>query len=87
MINVGGMDDGGELEGKRATLQSANYGKVMEAFVDRSILAEITLADLKLEIEEIKTYVENGERKNRPEENLTEWEEERIEKLEDEIEE
>ncbi|RHZ36276.1 AAA family ATPase [endosymbiont GvMRE of Glomus versiforme] len=86
MINVGGMDDGGELEGKRATLQSANYGKVMEAFVERSILAEITIQDLQLEIQEIKTYVdENGNRQERPEENLTEWEEERIEKLEEDI--
>src|SRR6266487_2331164 len=55
IINVGGMDDGGELEGKRATLQSANYGKMMEAFAERSYLAEITLEDLKREIEEIKT--------------------------------
>ena len=66
------MDDGGELEGKRATLQSANYGKVMEAFVDRSILAEITIEDLKLEVEEIKTYIEDGEKKKRPEKNITE---------------
>jgi len=86
IINVGGMDDGGELEGKRATLQSASYGKVLEGFLERSILAEITIEDLKLEIEEIKTYVdENGNREKRPERNLTEWEEERIEKLEQEI--
>jgi hypothetical protein len=52
------MDDGGELEGKRATLQSANYGKMMEAFVERSYLAEITIEDLKREIEEIKTRKE-----------------------------
>jgi len=58
IINVGGMDDGGELEGKRATLQSANYGKMMEAFVERSFLAEITIADLEKEIVEIKTRKE-----------------------------
>src|SRR6185295_6993132 len=58
IINVGGMDDGGELEGKRATLQSANYGKMMEAFVERSFLAEITIEDLEREIEEIKTRKE-----------------------------
>ncbi|CAH1756747.1 3948_t:CDS:10 [Entrophospora sp. SA101] len=58
IINVGGMDDGGELEGKRATLQSANYGKMMEAFVERSFLAEITIEDLEREIQEIKTRKE-----------------------------
>src|SRR2546427_1780446 len=58
IINVGGMDDGGELEGKRATLQSANYGKMMEAFAERSYLVEISLEDLKREIEEIKTRKE-----------------------------
>ncbi|CAG8461203.1 16969_t:CDS:10 [Gigaspora margarita] len=58
IINVGGMDDGGELEGKRATLQSANYGKMMEAFVERSYLAEITIEDLEREIKEIKTRKE-----------------------------
>jgi len=80
------MDDGGELEGKRATLQSASYGKVLEGFLERSILAEITIEDLKLEIKEIKNYVdENGNQQKRPEKNLTEWEEERIEKLELEI--
>lgn len=94
IINVGGMDDGGELEGKRATLQSANYGKMMEAFVERSYLAEITIEDLKREIEEIRTRKEtiNPGTDNqkvivveRKPETITEWEEERIEKLEEEI--
>ena len=89
IINVGGMDDGGELEGKRATLQSANYGKVMEAYVERSSLAEITIEDLQQEIKEIKTHWEKQGKKlvaiPRKEVTLTEWEEERIEKLEEEI--
>jgi hypothetical protein len=94
IINVGGMDDGGELEGKRATLQSANYGKMMEAFVERSYLAEVRIEDLEREIKEIKTRRETinpgtDEQKvvvvARREETLTEWEEERVEKLEEEI--
>src|ERR1043165_1428718 len=89
IINVGGMDDGGELEGKRATLQSANYGKVMESYVERSSLAEITIKDLETEIKEIKTHWEKQGKKlvavARNEKTLTEWEEERIEKLEEEI--
>src|SRR2546430_3192640 len=76
IINVGGMDDGGELEGKRATLQSANYGKMMEAFVERSSLAEITIEDLQQEIQEIKTHWEKQGKKlvaiPRKEETLTE---------------
>ncbi|CAG8623625.1 4003_t:CDS:2 [Paraglomus occultum] len=52
------MDDGGELEGKRATLQSANYGKMMEAFVERSFLTEVGVEDLEREIEEIRTRKE-----------------------------
>jgi len=97
IINVGGMDDGGELEGKRATLQSANYGKMMEAFVERSFLAEITIEDLELELREIKTKKEMVEvivegrkvkkvvdRPRKPE-TITEWEEERMEALEEEI--
>jgi hypothetical protein len=96
IINVGGMEDGGELEGKRATLQSANYGKMMEAFTERSFLAEITIDDLKQEIHEIKTRKEtiNAGTDNqqvievaRKTETITEWEEERIEKLQDEIQE
>src|SRR6266487_1594208 len=97
IINVGGMDDGGELEGKRATLQSANYGKMMEAFAERTFLAEITIQDLELELKEIKTRKEMVEQtidgkkvkkvvdQPRKPQTITEWEEERMEALEEEI--
>jgi len=60
LINVGGMTDPGELIGKRPTLQSASYGKVMAAFIEKSVLADITIADLEREIYEIKNRVDQG---------------------------
>ena len=60
IINVEGMDDRGELEGKRATLQSANYGKMMVAFTKKSFLAVITLKDLEQEIKTRKETINAG---------------------------
>jgi len=71
LINVGGMSDPGELKGKRPTLQSASYGKVMAAFIEKSVLADITIADLEREIYEIKNRVDAGTWTPRPEYTIT----------------
>jgi ATP-dependent Lon protease len=76
IINVGGMEHVGELEGKPPSYSAANYGKIVEAYVDRSILLKYTLKDLENEVKKMKT---------RGEKVLTVWEKERIEKFELEI--
>src|SRR5439155_14904667 len=42
IINVGGMEHMGELEGKPPSYSAANYGKIVEAYADRSILLKYT---------------------------------------------
>lgn len=76
IINVGGMEHVGELEGKAPSYSGANYGKIVEAYVDNSVLIKYTIKDLKKEVVKIKS---------RGEKVLTTWEKERIEKIELEI--
>lgn len=76
IINVGGMEHVKELEGTSPSYSGANYGKIVEAFVDKSVLIKYTIKDLEKEVKKIK---------NRGEKILTAWEKERIEKLELEI--
>src|SRR6185437_7391180 len=76
IINVGGMEHVGELEGKPPSYSAANYGKITEAFVDKSMLVKYTLKDLEQGVGRIKA---RGDRV------LTTWEKDRIIELEQEI--
>lgn len=76
IINVGGMEHVGELEGKAPSYSAANYGKIVEAYVDKTVLVKYTLKDLEKELKRMK---------DRGEKVLTLWEKERIERFEAEI--
>ena len=76
IINVAGMEHVSELEGKAPSYSAANYGKITEAFVDKTILVKYAIKDLEKEVKKIKS---------RGEKVLTPWEKERIERLELEI--
>jgi hypothetical protein len=76
IINVGGMEHVGELEGKPPSYSAANYGKITQAYVDSSVLIKYTLKDLEKEVRRMK---------RRGEKVLTAWEKERIERLELEV--
>jgi ATP-dependent Lon protease len=76
IINVGGMEHVSELEGKAPSYSAANYGKITEAFVDKTALIKYTIKDLENEVKRIK------QRGNKV---LTQWEKDRIERLESEI--
>ena len=76
IINVGGMEHVSELEGKQPSYSAANYGKITEAYVDKTTLVKYQLKDLE---EEVKRMKKRGEKV------LTPWEKERIERLETEI--
>src|ERR1043165_3517166 len=61
---------------------------MLGGFVDKNFLGKITVDDLKEEIDMIKTFIDKNDgdkKKPRPDVNITEWEKERIEKLELEI--
>src|SRR5438128_4583684 len=55
IINVGGMEHVSELEGKAPSYSAANYGKMTEAFVDKTALVKYTIQDLEKEAKRIKT--------------------------------
>jgi len=76
IINVGGMEHVSELEGKQPSYSAANYGKMTEAYVDKTTLVKYTLHDLENEVKRMK---------KRSEKVLTPWEKDRIERLELEI--
>jgi midasin (ATPase involved in ribosome maturation) len=76
IINMGGMEHVGELEGKPPSYSAANYGKITEAFVDKSRLVKYTRKDLEQQAKQIQA---------RGEKVLTSWEKERIIALEREI--
>lgn len=76
IINVGGMEHVSELEGKAPSYSAANYGKITEAYVDKTTLIKYTLQDLENEVKRMK---------QRGEKVLTQWEKDRIERLELEI--
>src|SRR5439155_7193409 len=59
IINVGGMEHVSELEGKQPSYSAANYGKICEAFVDKTVLIKYQLKDLE---EEVKRMKKRGER-------------------------
>jgi len=54
IINVGGMEHVSELEGKAPSYSAANYGKITEAFVDKTTLLKYTLKDLENEVKRMK---------------------------------
>jgi len=54
IINVGGMEHVGELEGKAPSYSAANYGKMTEAYVDKTTLIKYTIKDLEKEAKRIK---------------------------------
>src|SRR6185295_8092955 len=54
IINVGGMEHVSELEGKAPFYSAANYGKITEAYVDKTTLIKYTLKDLENEVKRMK---------------------------------
>src|SRR6266487_284952 len=54
IINVGGMEHVSELEGKQPSYSAANYGKITEAYVDKTTLVKYTLPDLENEVKRMK---------------------------------
>jgi len=55
IINVAGMEHVSELEGKAPSYSAANYGKITEAFVDKTILVKYAIKDLEKEVKKIKS--------------------------------
>lgn len=76
IINVAGMEHVSELEGKQPSYSAANYGKIVEAYVDKTCLVKYSIKDLEEQVKRIK---------KRGDKVLTLWEKDRIERLEEEI--